>query len=149
MNNITLRRMTSADIPQVSAIENNVFTLPWSAQSISDQVVNDNDHSIVACFKDEVVGYAIVWHTADEAELGNIAIAAPFRRMGAARQLMQAVTDEAAVSGIKTIFLEARVGNVAAIKLYEGFGFVSYNTRKGLYVQPDEDGILMKKDMMA
>jgi ribosomal-protein-alanine N-acetyltransferase len=185
MNNITLRRMTSADIPQVSAIENTVFTLPWSAQSISGQVANDNDHSLVACLAGDglclhgypaplgsvadaemehracaamtesaqppqlIVGYALIWHTADEAEIGNIAVAVSFRRMGVARQLLQAVIDEAAASGIRTIFLEARAGNVAAIKLYEGFGFASYNTRKGLYVQPDEDGILMKKDMMT
>jgi ribosomal-protein-alanine N-acetyltransferase len=156
-----VRRMTPADVPQVSAIENAVFTLPWSMQSIAKQAINSNDHTLVAISMDDgschcgpdsqstgsILGYALVWHIADEADIGNIAVAPSFHRRGIARRLLQAVIDDAIECKIKIIFLEVRTGNIEAINLYKSFGFAQYTTRKHLYELPDEDGILMKKEL--
>jgi ribosomal-protein-alanine N-acetyltransferase len=132
-------------------------------QSISNQLANSNDHSLVAATVDDVpchcaldpqsigaiLGYAVVWHIADEADIGNLAVAESCRRKGIARQLLQTVIDNAIEDKIKIIFLEVRAGNMAAINLYKSFGFRQYTTRKHLYKLPDEDGILMQKELLV
>ena len=44
---------------------------------------------------------------------------------------------------IKYITLEVRVGNKAAISLYEKYGFKSLGVRKGYYQDNNEDALIM------
>ncbi len=44
---------------------------------------------------------------------------------------------------IKYITLEVRESNIAAIKLYEKYGFKSLGTRKGYYQNNNEDALIM------
>lgn len=42
-------------------------------------------------------------------------------------------------------FLEVRVSNDAAIRLYEKYGFKKQGIRKHFYILPDEDAYLMNR----
>ena len=42
--------------------------------------------------------------------------------------------------------LEVRVSNLAAIALYESFGFVSRGVRRGYYTDNREDAVIMWRD---
>ena len=42
--------------------------------------------------------------------------------------------------------LEVRVSNLAAIGLYESFGFVSRGVRRGYYTDNREDAVIMWRD---
>ena len=42
--------------------------------------------------------------------------------------------------------LEVRVSNVAAVSLYEQFGFVTRGVRRGYYTDNREDALIMWKD---
>ena len=44
---------------------------------------------------------------------------------------------------VKYITLEVRVSNIAAIGLYEKYGFRSLGTRKGYYQDNNEDALIM------
>ena len=47
--------------------------------------------------------------------------------------------------GITMIHLEVRAGNETAIRLYERQGFVRDGLRKGYYIDPTEDAVLMTR----
>ena len=48
-------------------------------------------------------------------------------------------------SEITSMTLEVRLSNIAAIKLYEKFGFVSVGKRPNYYMMPSEDALIMWK----
>jgi len=50
--------------------------------------------------------------------------------------------------GFKAVFLEVRVGNIAATRLYEKYGFKSVRIRKDYYNAPFEDAIVMVRGDM-
>ena len=71
-----------------------------------------------------------------------MATAPEYRRMGVARMLM--VTFLAMIpEDVENIALEVRCSNIAAISLYESFGFVKAGVRKRFYHDPVEDADVM------
>lgn len=82
----------------------------------------------------------------DEAEIQLVATAEMYRRCGRGAKVLQALTEEAARRGVKRIFLEVRVSNADAQKLYLKHGFVGAYCRSRYY--PDgEDALVMKKEI--
>jgi len=90
-----------------------------------------------------VVGYACRWRVADEVHLLNVAVHPDRRGLGHGRQLVAAVTAEAAASGARVVFLEVRAGNVVARRLYRTLGFRDLGVRRGYY-GPGQDAIVME-----
>jgi ribosomal-protein-alanine N-acetyltransferase len=93
----------------------------------------------VTLLDDTVVGYAVVWYVADESELGNLAVAAEWRRRGLGRWLLDWALSMAAERGAARIFLEVRDSNQSAQDLYARRGFVQVGLRRRYYRHPSED----------
>jgi ribosomal-protein-alanine N-acetyltransferase len=88
-----------------------------------------------------VAGHLTYRNTAPgERELLWLYVEPEWRGRGVARQLLQA-----AVAGPQQWFLEVRISNMAARKLYEEAGFVEYSRRRDYYAGPIEDAILMRR----
>jgi ribosomal protein S18 acetylase RimI-like enzyme len=81
-----------------------------------------------------------------EAEIYNLAVKQAHRRQKIAKRLLKSLYNMAAQYQIDVIWLEVRQSNLAALNFYRQEGFVEVALRKGLYAQPPEDGILMKKN---
>ena len=99
----------------------------------------------------EPVGYWVAQRILDEAELMNLVVFSPYQSRGLGRKTLTKIQNKLADKGVKTIFLEVRVRNVAAIGLYEALGFTKINTRKGYYAaradapgQKAEDALIMR-----
>lgn len=78
-------------------------------------------------------------HAVPEREILNIAVAAPYRRMGIATVLLLDELSEQAV-----YFLEVRESNTAAQALYRKMGFVQVASRPEYYECPRERAIVMQ-----
>ena len=61
------------------------------------------------------------------------------------KKLLLYVFNELKKMGVEKIFLECRISNSKAIKLYEQLGFISQGIRKNYY--PNEDGISYLKEI--
>jgi ribosomal-protein-alanine N-acetyltransferase len=97
--------------------------------------------AFVARSGETVVGHLTYRNTAPgERELLWLYVAPEWRGRGVAALLL-----EAAVAGPQEWFLEVRVSNTAARKLYERAGFVEYSRRRDYYAGPVEDAILMRR----
>ncbi len=129
-----IRRMTSADVDAVAAIENESFEFPWSKRSLKDELINPIATYLVVCDNDGAVcGYGGYLKVSDEAYITNIAVKSSERNKGYGSLIIKALIDEARISGVKAITLEVRVGNVIAIKIYQSFGFKSVGIRPKFY----------------
>ncbi|MBN2057898.1 MAG: ribosomal protein S18-alanine N-acetyltransferase [Candidatus Saganbacteria bacterium] len=134
---LIIEHMVENDLDQVVAIERVSFKAPKSA----DIFRNDEKKYLVARESGSVVGYIGVEDIAGERHVINMAVRPDRRCQGIGGKLIGAVLDDDSV-----FFLEVRISNQAAKKLYENFGFKQVGLRKGYYQDNGEDAYIMKKE---
>ena len=143
-----IRKMTLADVEQVSAIDQVSFSLPWPARSFQFELTdNPASRCWVAELNGRVVGMVVAWLIVDEIHIATIATHPDFRKQGIGKKLLSHVLQAAKAEGALTSFLEVREGNDAAIAMYEKFGYVESGRREGYYMDNGEDAILMTLDV--
>lgn len=149
MPGIEIIRMTEAEVPQVAAIEAEVFTCPWSEKGFLDTLYQDNVRFYLAVEGNTVLGYCGIYMAADEGEITNVAVKPEFRRCHIADEMLQALLSDSEAEGIWHIYLEVRVSNAAAIGLYEKHGFTRKGIRKNFYEKPQEDAYVMCRENVS
>ncbi len=139
--------MRKEDVDQVLAIEHASFSMPWSknlflsefrSASVSNLLV-----ALVPSHTRVVAGYIVYWVIEDEMHILNLAVAPSHRRHGIARQLVYGALKRAYAKGARRAFLEVRMSNTAAKKLYSSMGFTGTSIRRDYYDTPVEDAIVM------
>jgi len=136
--------MTVADLPRVTAIERMSFTSPWSEANFRHEI-EDNPLSLnlVARAEGTVVAFACAYVVADELMINDLAVDSSLRRQGLGSTLLRYLIDGARVRGCRRATLEVRPGNVAALSLYETFGFNVVGHRPRYYADTGEDALLL------
>ncbi len=135
--------MRESDLDFVLEIERSSFSTPWSRTSFRNLLGRNDAHLWVALIDGEIVGYAVVWHVLREAELGNLAVARKWRRLGLGQRLLDWALAEAGGRGAERVFLEVRESNETAHQLYERRGFRPVGRRRRYYRAPVEDARVM------
>lgn len=143
-----IRRMTLEDIPQVVAIDQVSFSLPWPERSFRFEVTdNPASRAWVAEIDGRVAGMIIAWLLVDEAHIATIATHPDHRRQSIASRLLihtlQSLKDEGADHSV----LEVRESNTAAQEMYRKFGFVESGRRQRYYRDNEEDAIVMSMNL--
>jgi len=135
---------------QIHEIEADCFPDPWSVSALKYEI--DLPNSICLMALDEkgtqAVGHISMRHVINEGHISNIAVAKAHRRAGVGKLLLQALINEAMQREMIALTLEVRIGNQAAINLYEKFGFVTEGHRKNYYSSPTEDALIMWKHII-
>ena len=98
---------------------------------------------------DQVVGYAGLYQVLDEGDITNIAVLPSARKKGIGTALTHALIEAGEQRAIHAFTLEVRVGNAAAIHIYEKLGFVTAGVRKGFYEKPKEDALIMWRRQLS
>lgn len=139
-----LRPAAPADVSAIVAIESATFPCPWSERTFYLELGNDISKFKVLAFGDEVIGYYDLWICGDEAHLLNVAVAAPSRRRGYGKMMLEDAIGEAQRAGCLRVVLEVRMSNVAAISLYEKFGFEKVAQKPRYYADGETADIMAK-----
>ena len=137
------RYAKDSDLTEVKAIEQLTSPYPWSDQ-LFDESINK---LLVITQKQDIIGYAVVALVAQQAELHLIAIHPKAQSQGYG-QLLLALIIESMPASIESFFLEVRVSNCRAIRLYQRLGFVQIGERKDYYRNGmgTEDAIIMARE---
>ena len=138
----SLRDMVHADLPQVVEIEQQSHLHPWTRSLFERELENSVSRLIVCEAAGEIVGYLCVWEVAGDVEIHNVATVCHWQRRGVGAYLLKSLLSDLIARQISAVFLEVRRSNVAAIALYEKFGFHVSNCRRGYY-HDGEDALLM------
>lgn len=133
---MTIRKMTTLDLPAVLAIEEQVHHSPWSQETLREY--QSRGAAFVLVHEDKIIGYAFFSVVQDEAELLNISIADSCQHRGYGSELLKTLIKQLQEEGVEHIYLEVRRSNKSAIHLYEKHGFKQLSVRKDYY--PAETG---------
>ena len=139
--------MREEDIPEVQAIEREIFPTPWPKNAYYRELHhNRSAYYIVLRRDEEIVGYAGLWRMSDEAHITTVGVRASAQGKGFGHALMGALIQQAYRLGARWLTLEVRPSNTVAIRLYEKFGFKVIGRRRGYYTDNNEDAIVMWSD---
>jgi [ribosomal protein S18]-alanine N-acetyltransferase len=147
-DDLEIRRLNYADLPQVIAIERRAFPTPWSLAMFVLELSKPSGICLASVSEGRLVGYLVcsrydtVWH------LMNVAVDDQLRRRGIATTLIERLFELADAPG-EQYTLEVRTSNDPAIKLYERFGFRSAGRRRGYYHDNREDALIMWRTVPA
>lgn len=136
--------MTGEDIKSVYDVECKSFITPWSLESFTSEIYNNNMAKyLVAKIDGKVVGYGGMWIILDEGHITNIAVHPDHRGKKIGDALVKALINLAGENDVKRMTLEVRPSNWTAINLYKKYGFKEAGVRKGYYQDTGEDAIIM------
>jgi len=143
-----LAPMNEADLDAVVAIEQAVYTHPWTRGNFADSL-RAGYRCCTWRLGGELVGYFVLLWAAGEAHLLNLSIAEGRQRRGHGAALLREAMRVARESGARTIFLEVRPSNLAGKALYERFGFRKIALRRGYYParQGREDALVLSSTL--
>ncbi len=142
---IRVRPLREADLPAVLAIEGRCFPDPWSEGVFRSALAQEGALWLGAELEGRLIGYAGMESVLDEGYVDNVAVDPAFRRRGAASALLRAFDREAERLRLLFLSLEVRAGNQGAIALYAAHGFREAGLRRGYYLRPPEDALIMTK----
>ena len=142
---VVYRKMTAEDVPFISRLEEETFSMPWSADSFLEMIGKEDARYYVAEEDGRLLGGCGVLMIAGEGNITNVAIAPEARNRGIGTALLRHLMAEGDREGLTAYTLEVRVSNAAAIHVYEKLVFVSAGVRPGFYEKPVEDALIFWK----
>ena len=143
-----IRKISDFDIEPILAIENEAYEFPWSKGILLD-CLTSSYHCYTYEVDDEIRAYIIFSIVLDEVSLLNICVAPEYQHKGYGRQLLNWLVSFVKKLNIKTLYLEVRSSNKAAIHLYESMGFNEIGIRENYYPakKGKEDALLFAGEL--
>ncbi len=123
-----IREAIRKDLIQVVEIEKLSFEFEGWGFYFLNRFLEGTFNKILVAESDRVIGYCAFSDEGNAIHIKSIAVHPNYRRMGVAKALIR----EAMKIG-KDIYLEVKVSNENAIKLYEGLGFKRIQVLKSFY----------------
>ncbi len=149
---VAVRPLGPDDLGVVHELEDELFgASAWSRSLLAAELQAPGRFYVAAVdLRDErdargtLIGYAGLWFDGDDAQVMTIAVAPDRQGRGTGRLLLDALVAEARMLGARSVLLEVRVDNDAALRLYEAAGFVRLGLRKRYYQPEDVDAWTMR-----
>lgn len=138
--------MTVADLDDVARVEGEIYPFPWSHGNFADSLRSGYSCWVLRGRNGALQAYSIVMLALDEAHLLNLSVAREQQRTGLGWRTLEWIAGVARGHGARTMLLEVRPSNPAAIRLYERYGFQPIGIRRGYYPATGgrEDAIVMR-----
>ncbi len=144
---MSYRAWTYEDLAQIETLEKECFPVaPWNRQALADSFLSERFCGILLEENGQITAYGGFSFLFDEGEIQLVATSEMYRRCGRGERILDGLIEEAKKRGVKSLYLEVRVSNAAAMKLYLKKGFVGQYARVRYYPN-GEDALVMKKEL--
>ena len=144
-------------LDEVLRVEQRAYALPWSRANFLDALHAGYQAQLLVARSEggpgladdgicTVLGYFVAMKGVDEVHLLNITVAPEYQGQGWSRLLLDALALWARGQGAQWLWLEVRVGNARALRVYEAHGYRRVGLRKAYYPAAHgtrEDAIVM------
>lgn len=120
---------------------------PWHVGQFLSDLKNPHSRYLLLT-KGAVIGYIGFQQVLDEGEISNVVMDPAYQGQGYAQKLFAAFKEYYGEQ-LQKVFLEVRVSNLTAQRLYRRVGFEVLGKRKNYYHDPIEDAVIMVLEMKA
>jgi ribosomal-protein-alanine N-acetyltransferase len=124
--------MRVEQLDAVVAVEQRAYAHPWNRTNFLDALQSGNQAQLLVA-GDVLLGYFVAMPGVDEVHLLNITVAPEYQGQGWARVMLDALTVWARGQSSQWVWLEVRVGNLRAMRVYEAHGYKRVGQRKDYY----------------
>lgn len=132
-NNIQITNMTLQDLKQITPILTTDFDNFWTPTILEQEINYENSKYIIAKSNQQILGFAGIRITFDQADIMNIVVHKNFRNQKIGTLLLENLIQTCKDLNLTNIILEVNEKNSNAISLYEKFNFKQISTRKNYY----------------
>ena len=149
---VVVRPLTRADLPDLERLERELFEAgAWSRAALTEELDGPDRWYIGSqdVASGALVGYAGLWFDGVDAQVMTLGTACGHQGRGVGAVLLAALLERAREVGAAHVYLEVRVDNDAALRLYERAGFVRMGRRRRYYQPEDIDAWTMSLALVA
>jgi ribosomal-protein-alanine N-acetyltransferase len=132
-------------LEEVMRVEHRAYSQPWSRANFIDALHSGYQAQMLMA-DGNVLGYFVAMKGVDEVHLLNITVAPEYQGQGWSRVMLDALAIWARGQAAEWLWLEVRVNNLRALRVYEAHGYRRVGLRKDYYPAPHgkrEDAIVM------
>ena len=143
---VVLRPMATVDVPAIAKLEAALFgEEAWSQDMLASELAGEpGRYYMVAAEQDVITGYAgLLAPGGGQADVLTVGVAHDRWGEGIGTALLENLLAEAARRGCTEVFLEVRVDNDRAQRLYRRHGFARVGLRRGYYQPSGADALVM------
>jgi ribosomal-protein-alanine N-acetyltransferase len=135
--NITLRPGQTADAAKIASMSRDLIETglgwSWGPDRVARSIANRDTCTLLACERDRVVAFAIMYFGDEHAHLNLLAVRPSHQRLGIGKHMVTWLTESAYAAGIATIHLELRAANYTARSFYRSLGYTESAYIPGYY----------------
>ena len=144
---IQIRPMSAEDAGAAAEISRHCLEESWDEKDFCESLERDYTALFAAEKDGAIIGYAVFYLAADQAELVSIAVIPEERQCKAATEIMENSLRNVYDRGVRLVTLEVRESNIPARRLYEKFHFEILGKRKRFYQNPQEDALILGSNL--
>lgn len=124
--------MSEERLEEVVRIERLVYPHPWTRGNFSDSLRSGYQAQLLVA-DDQLMGYFVAMRGVDEVHLLNITVAPEYQGQGWGRMILDAVALWSRAQQAQWLWLEVRVSNARAQRIYEQHGYRRVGERRRYY----------------
>ncbi|MCU0249492.1 MAG: ribosomal protein S18-alanine N-acetyltransferase [Vicinamibacterales bacterium] len=138
-----------ADLDAIQEVDRLSFPSPWTRAMYEEEFRHAGTAFIIVLRTGAtpLAGYCAYRLVAGEVQINNVAVRPEHRRSGFGRALVEHALEHGRAAGALTALLEVRRSNLAAQRLYLSLGFVQVGERRRYYSHPEEDALVLARDV--
>ncbi|MDB9538511.1 ribosomal protein S18-alanine N-acetyltransferase [Anabaenopsis tanganyikae CS-531] len=150
---LKLKSLTLNDLTAILELDQACFGGLWTMDGYQREL-NSPNSVLLGLFSpvygSKLLGMGCFWAILEEAHITILAIHPQYHRQGLGQALLYSLLQTASDRGLERATLEVRASNLAAISLYEKFGFKIAGRRRGYYQDNGEDAkVLWLSDLQS
>ncbi len=143
------RPMLYADLKEVLAIERRAYDFAWTDGILRDCLRAGYHCQVLETPHGFIQAYAVMAAAVGEAHILNLCVRPELQGRGLAQRMLDHLLEWARSEQVRTVFLEVRLSNARAARLYASAGFCEVGLRLGYYPSASgrEDALVMAREL--
>tara|TARA_B100001250_G_scaffold178991_1_gene153872 strand:+ start:284 stop:724 length:441 start_codon:yes stop_codon:yes gene_type:complete len=139
---MSLRKARISDINSILNIEKTSYEKPYWNESLLKYLFNNSltDSAWIFEFKKKIIGFLIEQRCLDEITILNVAVDKKYQNNGFGKKIISQYLSIIPINSV--VFLEVKINNFIAQKIYTALDFEKVGTRKNYY-NNGEDALIM------
>ena len=139
---MSLRKAGISDLHSIVNIEKTSYEKPYWNESLLKYLFNNSltDSAWIFEFKKKIIGFLIEQRCLDEITILNVAVDKKYQNNGFGKKIISQYLSIIPINSV--VFLEVKINNFIAQKIYTALDFEKVGTRKNYY-NNGEDALIM------